>query len=99
MRYLLLLLYAPFRLNIFYILFVRIKLMKNIRETCIEFFKNEDIKKEIKEIIKPIVNTIYNEIYIYIWFICLYNVFLILFVLANLFLILKLFKKISKISE
>ena len=37
--------------------------MKNIRETCIEFFKNEDTKRDVKEILKPIVHIIYNEIY------------------------------------
>lgn len=67
--------------------------MKNIRETCIEFFKNEDTKRDVKEILKPIVHIIYNEIYIYIWFLCLYNVFLIFFVLANLFLVIKLLQK------
>ncbi len=62
---------------------------KNIRDTCIEFFKNEDIKRDVKEVIKPIVNIIYNEIYVYIWFICFYNVFLIFIVLANLYLLLR----------
>ena len=35
--------------------------MKNIRDTCIDFLKNEDTKKDIREIIKPVVNIIYNE--------------------------------------
>jgi hypothetical protein len=64
--------------------------MKNIRETCLDFFKNEDIKREIGELVKPVGDFIYNQIYIYIWFICIYNVFLIFLVLANLFLLLKL---------
>lgn len=62
--------------------------MKNIRDTCIEFFQNEDIKKDVREIIKPIVQIIYNEIYVYIWFICFYNVFLIFIILANLLLLI-----------
>jgi len=53
----------------------------NIKQSCINFFKNEDIKKDVKEIIKPIVDIIYNEFYIYIWFICIYNVFLISIIL------------------
>jgi len=64
--------------------------MTSIRDTCINFFKDENIKKEIKEIIKPIVTTIYNEIYLYLWFICIYHVFLIFIVLANLYLLLRL---------
>jgi len=64
--------------------------MKNIRDTCIEFFQNEDIRKDVKEIIKPLGTMVYNEIYLYIWFICVYNVFLLFFILANLFLLIKL---------
>ena len=62
--------------------------MKNIRDTCIEFLKNEDIKQDLKELMKPLVNLVYNELYLYIWFICLYNVFLIFINLAILFLVL-----------
>lgn len=64
--------------------------MKNIRETCIEFFKSEDMKRDVKEAIKPIVTTIYNEIYVYLWLLCIYHVFFIFVVLANLYLLLKL---------
>lgn len=64
--------------------------MKNIRESCIEFFKSEDSKRNMKELIKPIVQMVYNEIYIYLWLLCFYHVFFIFIVLANLFLLLKL---------
>jgi hypothetical protein len=64
--------------------------MKNIADSFVDFFKNEDIKKNIKEILKPLVNILYNEIYIYIWFICIYNIFLILAILANLYLLIRL---------
>lgn len=60
------------------------------------FFRKEDIKKLSKEIIKPVVNIIYDEIYPYIWFICIYNVFLIFITLANLFLLVRLFKEIHR---
>ena len=66
--------------------------MKNIRDTCIEFFQNEDIRKDVKEIIKPLGTMVYNEIYLYVWFICIYNVFLFFIILANLFLLIKLFQ-------
>ena len=72
--------------------------MKSIRDSCVEFFQNEEIKKDIREIIKPIVDTIYNEINIYIWVICFYNVFLVFIILANLFLILKLSNKLSTVT-
>jgi hypothetical protein len=70
--------------------------MKNIRDTCIEFFKNEDIHKEVKEIIKPLGNMMYKEIYLYLWFICIYNVFLLFIILANLFLVIHLYHTIQK---
>lgn len=61
-------------------------------EWCFDFFKKEDIKQFIKETIKPFVNIIYNEIYVYVWFICFYNVFLIFITLANLFILIKMYK-------
>jgi hypothetical protein len=67
--------------------------MKNIRDTCIEFFKNEDTIKSVREIVKPIVDIIYNEVYPYLWLLCIYNIFLIFVVLANLLLLLHLLKK------
>ena len=70
--------------------------MKNVKESCINFFQNADTKRDIQEIIKPLVDIIYNEIYIYLWFICIYNVFLIFIILANLFLLLRLLKYKNK---
>lgn len=64
--------------------------MKNIRDSCIELFQNEDIRRDVKEIIKPIASIVYNEMYLYIWFICFYIVFLLFLVLVNLFLLVKL---------
>jgi len=65
---------------------------KNIKKSCIDFFQNEDIKLYVREIMKPIVDIIYNEIYVYIWIICIYNIFLFLVILAIFFLILKNYK-------
>ena len=59
------------------------------KNTCFEFLKNEDIRREFNEVIRSIVNIVYNELYIYVWFICIYNVFLIFIILANLFLLLR----------
>jgi len=70
--------------------------MKNLRDTCIEFFKNEDLQKQVKEVIKPVGNMMYNEIYPYLWFICIYNVFLLFIILANLFLMIHLYQTVRK---
>jgi hypothetical protein len=70
--------------------------MKNIRDTCIEFFKNEDTRRDINDVMKPLVQFIYNEIYIYLWMICIYHVFFIFIVLVNLFLLLQLIRKTNK---
>jgi hypothetical protein len=63
--------------------------MKSIRDTCIQFFQNEDIKQDVKAIIQPIGSMVYNEMYPYVWFLCIYHVFLTFIVLAILFLLLR----------
>jgi len=65
--------------------------MKNV---LVDFFKNEDIKRDVKDVIKPVVSFIYDEIYVYVWLICLYNVFFILVVLAILYLLVQLPNKL-----
>lgn len=67
--------------------------MKNIKERCIEFLKNKEIGQDVKEIITPIVDMIYKETYVYIWLICIYNIFLILFTILNLILLLRIINK------
>jgi hypothetical protein len=67
--------------------------MNILRDTCIDFFKNEDRKKDVKEMMKPIFSMIYNEIYIYIWIIAIYNVFFIFILLGMFFLLINLFQK------
>ena len=64
--------------------------MKNIRDYCVSFLQNEDIKREVNNFVLPIVKTVYNEIYIYIWFICIYCVLLLVITLGNLFILLKI---------
>ena len=62
------------------------------------FLQNENIKNNINEIIKLISETIYNEINVYIWIICFYNIFWALIILANLYLMLRLFNKLSRVT-
>ena len=56
--------------------------MKNLRDTCIDFFTDESLKKDVREMMKPIFSMIYNELYVYIWMIAFYNLFIVFMVLA-----------------
>jgi hypothetical protein len=40
----------------------------------------------MKEIITPLFDMIYNDMYVYIWLICIYNIFLIILIIINLYL-------------
>jgi hypothetical protein len=64
--------------------------MKGLRDTCIDFFKDETHKIDVKEMVKPIFHMIYNEIYVYLWVIAFYNLFVILLILAMFFILLRL---------
>lgn len=70
---------------------------KSLRDSCIDFFRNDDIKKEIKELLKPLVNIIYNEVYVYIWLICIYNILLFFSILTILFLLFRLGNKMKEV--
>lgn len=70
--------------------------MKNIKDVCIDFLKNENIKTAFMDIFSPICNIIYDKIYLYIWVISIYMVFLTCIILANLFLLLRIIKSLSK---
>ncbi len=70
--------------------------MKNIKDVCIDFLKNENIKTAFMDIFSPICNIIYDKIYLYIWVISIYMVFLSCIILANLFLLLRIIKSLSK---
>jgi len=64
--------------------------MTSLWNSCLEFIKTDNAKKNIKEsIVVPISTIVYNEMYIYVWLICFYHVFLIFIILANLFLVLR----------
>jgi hypothetical protein len=67
--------------------------MKSIKENCIEFLQNEDIRKDMKEMIHPIVQIVYNEVYVYLWVICFYCVFMFFLLLASVFLQIRLIAK------
>ena len=71
--------------------------MKTLRDSCIEYFKNEEIKKTVHEIIKPVFGWVYNEVYIYIWIIAFYHVLLFSGFLAFFCLLLKILYNQEKI--
>jgi hypothetical protein len=56
---------------------------------------SEDVKKHIKNAAYPLVTMVYNEIYIYVWFICIYNIFLLLLVLINVFLLIRYMRTVD----
>ena len=70
--------------------------MKSIKERCIDLLKNEDIRKDMREIIRPISEIIYNEIYVYIWFICFYNVVLLVLFIINLYFLFRIMFSIDQ---
>jgi hypothetical protein len=66
--------------------------MKKIKENCLEFLQNEDIRRDFRDLIRPIIQFIYNEIYIYLWVICFYNVFIFFLIVVNMYLLIRLLK-------
>jgi hypothetical protein len=50
---------------------------------------SDEVKKHIKDATYPLVNMVYNEIYIYVWFICIYNIFLLALLVINLYLLIR----------
>lgn len=69
--------------------------MRKLKDICIDFFKNEDTKKDVREMMIPIFNMIYNELYVYIWIIAIYNIFFVFILLAVFFIVLQIFRNIK----
>ena len=72
--------------------------MQSLRDSCISFFQDENIKRDLREIAKPIRDAIYDELNIYVWIILVYNIFLVFIILANLFLLIRLIRYSNKVS-
>jgi hypothetical protein len=64
-----------------------------------EWLKNEDIQRNFRKASSAVVAAVYNEIYIYIWFICVYNIFLLIVVVINLYLLVRLWRGYFSNSE
>jgi len=66
-------------------------------DACLTYLKTDESRRYLKEnIIHPVGQVIYNEWYIYLWLICIYHVFLIFLVLANLIILLTFLSKKQK---
>jgi hypothetical protein len=63
-----------------------------------ELLKNDDVQKQIRQITGSVGAMVYNEIYIYIWFICIYNIFLLFIVVINLYLFIRFIRMNTKSS-
>lgn len=60
-------------------------------DSCVNYMKTDEAKRQLREsVITPVGDILYNEMYFYVLFICIYHVFLILIILANLFLLLRI---------
>jgi hypothetical protein len=57
-----------------------------------EWLKNEDIQRNFRKAGSTVATAIYNELYVYIWFICIYNIFLLVVVVINLYLLIRLWR-------
>jgi hypothetical protein len=69
-------------------------MVKQMWDTCLTYLKTDESRRYLKEnIIHPVGQVIYNEWYIYLWLICIYHVFLIFIVLANLIILLTFLRK------
>ena len=55
--------------------------------------ESESFRQQVTEFVKPISKLVYNEIYLYVWFICIYSIFLMMITLANMFVLLKLWSR------
>ncbi len=61
-----------------------------------ELWENEEVKRQIKNATYPLVTMVYNEIYVYVWFICIYNIFLLGLVVLNVYLLVRYMRVMDK---
>lgn len=71
--------------------------MASLRDRCMLFFQDENIKKDLRELARPVLDTIYDELNIYVWIVLVYSIFLVFIVLANLFLLIRLLRYSNKV--
>ena len=57
-----------------------------------EWINSEEVQKHFKKASGVVVSAVYNEVYLYLWFICIYNIFLLIVVVANMYLLMRLIR-------
>ena len=57
-----------------------------------EWLKSEEVQLHFRKASGVVVSAVYNEIYLYLWFICIYNIFLLVVVVVNLYLLIRLMR-------
>ena len=60
-----------------------------------EWVKNEEIQRNFRKAGSAAATAVYNEMYIYICFICVYNIFLLLVVVINLYFLIKIWRTLN----
>lgn len=64
--------------------------MKSLWDNCLDYFQTDEAKRHLKEsVISPMGHILYHEMYFYVWLICFYHIFLIVFVLCTIVMLLK----------
>lgn len=53
-----------------------------------ELLKSEEVQRYLRTATTKVGTMLYNELYVYIWLICIYNVFLLTIVIINLYLLM-----------
>lgn len=66
----------------------------DVKKACSYLLENEEYTKYIKYCFHKIAFLVYDEIYLYVWLICLYNIFLLMLLLIQFFILLKIWKQL-----
>lgn len=61
-----------------------------------KYIRDEENMKLVKDIFEPVKQNLYNDFYVYIWFICIYNVFLLCLFVANFFIMFRIMSRMNK---
>ena len=71
---------------------------RKLRDRYTDFLMQEDIRSCIRDALGPVAAILYSEVSVYVWLACLYGVFLVAITSANLFVLQRLLRKITRIS-
>jgi hypothetical protein len=54
-----------------------------------EWLKNEEVQRHFRKAGAAVMSAVYNEIYLYLWFICIYTIFLLIVMVTNMYLLIR----------